>query len=75
MPGVASPAALYAVVLLTDNPRSLEATVLTVGIVPIVLVALLTTPRIQRLLGNAVIRRHHPDHGADPRLVFGAADD
>ena len=59
MPGIANPGVLDAAVLLTDNtPLSLvEETGLTVGTVPIVLVALLTTHRSQRLLGNAVIRR------------------
>jgi len=59
MPGIANPGVLDAAVLLTDNtPLSLvEETGLTVGTIPIVLVALLTTHRSQRLLGNAVIRR------------------
>ena len=60
MPGIASPGALCAVVLLTDNNRfSLVEETLTAGlavaIMLIVLVALLAAGRIQRLLGNAGI--------------------
>ena len=57
MPGIASPGALCAVVLLTDNSRFsfIEETVtagLALGIMVLVLLALLTATRIQRLLGN-----------------------
>lgn len=60
MPGIASPGALCAAVLLTDNNRfSLaEETViaaLALAIMLIVLVALLAATRINRLLGNAGI--------------------
>lgn len=60
MPGIASPGALCAVVLLTDNDRFslVEESVtagLTIGIMLIVLLALLAATRIQRLLGNAGI--------------------
>jgi multiple antibiotic resistance protein len=60
MPGIASPGALCAVVLLTDNNRFsfIEETVtagLTLGVMVIVLVALLLAGRINRLLGNAGI--------------------
>ena len=60
MPGIASPGALCAVVLLTDNSRfSLAEETLTAGltlcIIGIVLLALLAAGRIQRLLGNAGI--------------------
>jgi multiple antibiotic resistance protein len=60
MPGIASPGALCAVVLLTDNNRfSLgEQTVtaaLALLVMLIVLVALLLAGRINRLLGNAGI--------------------
>jgi len=60
MPGIASPGALCAVVLLTDNNRFsfIEESVtagLTLGIMLIVLVALLAAGRINRLLGNAGI--------------------
>ena len=60
MPGIASPGALCAVVLLTDNNRFsfLEETVtagLTLAIMLVVLVALLAASRINRLLGNAGI--------------------
>ncbi|HEX2646322.1 MAG TPA: MarC family protein [Candidatus Dormibacteraeota bacterium] len=57
MPGIASPGALLAVVLLTDNNRfslteqSIVAG-LTVGVLVAVLVALLFASRIQRLLGT-----------------------
>ena len=60
MPGIASPGALLAVVLLTDNNRfSLgEETVtacLTVAVLAIVLILLLLAARIQRYLGAAGI--------------------
>jgi multiple antibiotic resistance protein len=60
MPGIASPGALCAVVLLTDNNRySLgEETMtagLTIGVLVIVLAALLLATRIDRLLGSAGI--------------------
>ena len=60
MPGIASPGALCAVVLLTDNNRFslLDETViagLTLGIMLLVLIALLAAGRINRLLGNAGI--------------------
>ena len=60
MPGIASPGALCAVVLLTDNDRFsvIEQTMtagLTVAIMLMVLVALLAANRIHRLLGNAGI--------------------
>lgn len=60
MPGIASPGALLAVVLLTDNSRySLgEETVtagLTVAVMACVLLALLAASYIQRLLGRAGI--------------------
>lgn len=60
MPGIASPGALCAVVLLTDNNRFslMDETItagLTLGIMLIVLVALLLASRINRLLGNAGI--------------------
>lgn len=60
MPGIASPGALCAVVLLTDNSRfSLTEETLTAGlalaIMALVLLALLAATRIQRLLGNAGI--------------------
>jgi multiple antibiotic resistance protein len=60
MPGIASPGALCAVVLLTDNNRFslVEETViagLTLGIMLLVLIALLAAGRINRLLGNAGI--------------------
>jgi multiple antibiotic resistance protein len=58
MPGIASPGALLAVVLLTDNSRYALAqqTVtagLTVVVLAVVLGALLLAARIQRYLGNA----------------------
>ena len=57
MPGIASPGALLAVVLLTDNTRFslLEETVtagLTVVVLLVVLVVLLLAAQIQRWLGN-----------------------
>ncbi len=60
MPGIASPGALLAVVLLTDNNRfSLgEETVtagLTVAVLVVVLILLLLAARIQRYLGRAGI--------------------
>jgi multiple antibiotic resistance protein len=60
MPGIASPGALCAVVLLTDNDRySLLDQSITAGmtlfVMVIVLVALLLAVRIQRVLGNAGI--------------------
>jgi multiple antibiotic resistance protein len=60
MPGVASPGALLAVVLLTDNNRFSfgEETVtacLTVAVLVIVLILLLLAARIQRYLGAAGI--------------------
>jgi multiple antibiotic resistance protein len=60
MPGIASPGALCAVVLLTDNDRFsvIEQTMtagLTVAIMLIVLIALLAANRIHRVLGNAGI--------------------
>jgi multiple antibiotic resistance protein len=60
MPGIASPGALCAVVLLTDNNRFSvhEETIiagLTMFVMFIVLVALLLAGRIHRLLGNAGI--------------------
>jgi multiple antibiotic resistance protein len=60
MPGIASPGALCAVVLLTDNNRFsfIEETVtagLAIAIMGLVLLALLAASRIQRLLGNAGI--------------------
>ena len=60
MPGIASPGALCAVVLLTDNNRFslVEETViagLTLFIMALVFLALLAAGRIQRLLGNAGI--------------------
>jgi len=60
MPGIASPGALCAVVLLTDNHRFSfgEETVtagLTLVVMGLVLVALLLATRINRLLGNAGI--------------------
>lgn len=60
MPGIASPGALCAVVLLTDNDRFSfgEETItagLALGIMLIVLLALLAASRIQRLLGDAGI--------------------
>jgi len=60
MPGIASPGALCAVVLLTDNNRfSLGEETITAGltlfIMLLVLLALLAATRIQRLLGNAGI--------------------
>ena len=60
MPGIASPGALCAVVLLTDNNRfsfvdeSVTAG-LTLLVMLIVLAALLLAGRINRLLGNAGI--------------------
>jgi multiple antibiotic resistance protein len=60
MPGIASPGALLAVVLLTDNNRyslyeqSLTA-LLTVSVLCCVLVALLLAGRIRRYLGAAGI--------------------
>jgi multiple antibiotic resistance protein len=60
LPGIASPGALLAIVLLTDNNKYtlLEETVtggLAVAVLVIVLVALLLATRIQRLLGAAGI--------------------
>jgi multiple antibiotic resistance protein len=60
MPGIASPGALCAVVLLTDNNRfSLAEQTMTAGlalaVMAIVLAALLLAGRINRLLGNAGI--------------------
>jgi multiple antibiotic resistance protein len=60
MPGIASPGALCAVVLLTDNNRFslIEETItagLTLLVMVIVLIALLLASRISRLLGNAGI--------------------
>jgi multiple antibiotic resistance protein len=60
MPGIASPGALCAVVLLTDNNRfSLVDETITAGltmlVMLIVLIALLAAGRINRLLGNAGI--------------------
>jgi multiple antibiotic resistance protein len=60
MPGIASPGALCAVVLLTDNNRFsfVEETVtagLTLSVMILVLVTLLLAGRINRLLGNAGI--------------------
>jgi multiple antibiotic resistance protein len=60
LPGIASPGALLAVVLLTDNTRFslLEQSItagLTVAVLLCVLVALLLAARIQRYLGNAGI--------------------
>jgi multiple antibiotic resistance protein len=60
MPGIASPGALCAVVLLTDNDRFsfADETItagLTLGVMAIVLMALLLATRINRLLGNAGI--------------------
>lgn len=60
MPGIASPGALCAVVLLTDNNRFSfgEETItagLTLSIMFLVLMALLAAGRIQRWLGNAGI--------------------
>jgi multiple antibiotic resistance protein len=60
MPGIASPGALLAVVLLTDNTRfsfseeSLTAG-LTVAVLVLVLIVLLLAARIQRYLGAAGI--------------------
>lgn len=60
LPGIASPGALLAVVLLTDNNRfslgeqSIVA-LLTVAVLLVVLVTLLLAARIQRLLGTAGI--------------------
>ena len=60
MPGIASPGALCAVVLLTDNDRYslIDQTItggLTLLVMVIVLLALLLATRIQRTLGNAGI--------------------
>jgi multiple antibiotic resistance protein len=60
LPGIASPGALLAVVLLTDNARFslLEESItagLTFAVLLCVLVILLLAARIQRLLGNAGI--------------------
>jgi multiple antibiotic resistance protein len=60
MPGIASPGALCAVVLLTDNNRfSFAEETITAGltwlVMLIVLLALLGASRINRLLGNAGI--------------------
>jgi len=60
LPGIASPGALLAVVLLTDNNKYtlLEETVtagLTVAVLALVLAALLLATRIRRLLGAAGI--------------------
>lgn len=60
LPGIASPGALLAVVLLTDNNKYtlLEQSVtagLTIAVLVIVLVALLLATRVQRLLGAAGI--------------------
>jgi multiple antibiotic resistance protein len=60
MPGIASPGALCAVVLLTDNDRYsvIDQTItagLTLLVMAIVLAALLLAARIQRTLGNAGI--------------------
>ena len=60
MPGIASPGALCAVVLLTDNNRfSLDEETITAGltlfIMFLVLLALLAAGRIQRLLGTSQV--------------------
>ena len=60
MPGIASPGALLAVVLLTDNDRfSLREETLTAGltvaVLLLVLIILLLAARIQRYLGAAGI--------------------
>jgi multiple antibiotic resistance protein len=60
MPGIASPGALCAVVLLTDNNRfsfgeETVTAVLTLFVMVVLLGALLLATRINRLLGNAGI--------------------
>jgi multiple antibiotic resistance protein len=60
MPGVASPGALLAVVLLTDNNRFslLDQTMtagLTIAVLAVLLIVLLLATRIQRYLGTAGI--------------------